>query len=78
MPVVLDKGADLRAQAIIAEARRQNIPVVRHIPLARALMWQVDIEDTVPAHLFSLVVDVLKTVQEMAPRPIQPAAPDGS
>lgn len=75
VPLVLDKGAGLRAQAIISEARRQNIPVVRHIPLARALMWQVDVEDTVPPRLFGLVVEVLKAVKDMAPRPTPPATP---
>jgi type III secretion protein U len=57
----------LNAQAIVAEARREGVPIVQHIPLARALTAQVDVDDFVPAHLFELVIDVLKAVKDVAP-----------
>lgn len=67
LPQVLAKGAGLNAQAIVAEARREGVPIIQHIPLARALTAQVDVDDFVPAHLFELVIDVLKAVKDVAP-----------
>lgn len=67
LPQVLAKGAGLNAQAIVAEARHEGVPIVQHIPLARALTAQVDVDDFVPAHLFELVIDVLKAVKDVAP-----------
>lgn len=67
LPIVLDKGAGLVAQAIVREARREGVPVIQHIPLARALVAQVEIDEPVPSHLFEMMIDVLKAVWEIAP-----------
>jgi type III secretion system FlhB-like substrate exporter len=67
LPVVLAKGAGLQAQAIMREARAEGIPIIQHIPLARALVAQVEVDEPVPEHLFELVIDVLKAVKEIAP-----------
>lgn len=76
LPQVLAKGAGLNAQAIVAEARRDGVPIVQHIPLARALTAQVDVDDFVPTHLFELVIDVLKAVKDLAPpEPHPPRGP---
>lgn len=73
LPQVLAKGAGLNAQAIVAQARQDGVPIVQHIPLARALTAQVEVDGFVPAHLFELVIDVLKAVKEVAPpEPRQP------
>ncbi len=67
LPLVLAKGAGLQAQAIVQAARAEGVPIVQHIPLARALVVQVEVDDPVPAHLFELVIDVLKAVKDIAP-----------
>ena len=67
LPIVLAKGAGLQAQAIMREARAEGVPIIQHIPLARALVAQVDVDEPVPEHLFELVIDVLKAVKEMTP-----------
>lgn len=66
-------AAGLQAQAIVRDARAEGIPIVQHIPLARALVAQVEVDDPVPEHLFELVIDVLKAVKEVAPaEPFRP------
>lgn len=67
LPLVLSKGAGLHAQAIVRDARAEGIPIIQHIPLARALVAQVEVDEPVPEHLFELVIDVLKAVKEVAP-----------
>lgn len=67
LPLVLAKGAGLQAQAIVRDARAEGIPIIQHIPLARALVAQVEVDEPVPEHLFELVIDVLKAVKEVAP-----------
>jgi type III secretion system FlhB-like substrate exporter len=67
LPLVLAKGAGLHAQAIVRDARAEGIPIIQHIPLARALVAQVEVDEPVPEHLFELVIDVLKAVKEVAP-----------
>lgn len=67
LPLVLAKGAGLHAQAIVRDARAEGIPIIQHIPLARALVAQVDVDEPVPEHLFELVIDVLKAVKELVP-----------
>ena len=37
LPLVIAKGAGLNAQSIVREARAEGIPIIQHIPLARAL-----------------------------------------
>ena len=67
LPLVIAKGAGLHAQSIVREARAEGIPIIQHIPLARALTAQVEVDDPVPEHLFELVIDVLKAVKDLAP-----------
>jgi type III secretion protein U len=67
LPIVLAKGAGWQAQAIVREARAHGVPIIQHIPLARALVAQVEVDEPVPEHLFELVIDVLKAVKEIAP-----------
>lgn len=67
LPLVVAKGAGLQAQAIVRDARAEGIPIIQHIPLARALVAQVEVDDPVPEHLFELVIDVLKAVKDVTP-----------
>jgi flagellar biosynthetic protein FlhB len=58
-PRVLAKGRDLIAQRIREAARKHEVPIVENRPLAQALYKSVEVGDTIPAHLFAAVAEVL-------------------
>ncbi|MBL8289207.1 MAG: EscU/YscU/HrcU family type III secretion system export apparatus switch protein [Rubrivivax sp.] len=85
-PRVVAKGADLLALRIRDVAREARVPVLQSPPLARALYAHTDVDQEVPARLFSAVAQVLAWVYQLrdalaagrpfaAPAP-QPAVPD--
>ena len=67
VPQVIAKGAGLVARAIVEEARAAGVPIIEHVPLARALTAQVAVKGYVPLELFEMVIDVLKAVEALAP-----------
>ncbi|MFO1269487.1 MAG: EscU/YscU/HrcU family type III secretion system export apparatus switch protein [Rubrivivax sp.] len=85
-PRVVAKGADLLALRIRDIARDARVPVLQSPPLARALYAHTDVDQEVPARLFSAVAQVLAWVYQLrdavaagrpfaAPAP-QPVVPD--
>ncbi|MCW5633121.1 MAG: flagellar biosynthesis protein FlhB [Rubrivivax sp.] len=79
-PRVVAKGADLLALRIRDIAREARVPVLQAPPLARALYAHTDIDQEVPARLFSAVAQVLAWVYQLrdavaAGRPFMAAAP---
>ena len=60
MPRVLAKGEDHIAHRMVAVAREEGIPVMQHIPLARALY----IDRFVPPDLIEPMAEVLRWVKE--------------
>ena len=64
-PRVVCSGVDDRAEAIKAMARRQGIPLLRHIPLARALL-EVEIDCEIPEALYDAVAEVLSFVHRLS------------
>jgi flagellar biosynthetic protein FlhB len=60
-PRVLAKGIDARAEAIKALARDAEVPTLRNVPLAHALL-RVDVNDEVPEALYDAVAEVLNFV----------------
>lgn len=64
MPRVLAKGEDHIARRMVEVAREEGIPVMQHIPLARALYENVDIDRFVPSDLIEPMAEVLRWVQE--------------
>jgi flagellar biosynthetic protein FlhB len=61
-PKVVAKGAGLVAQRIREKAVEADVPVLRNVPLARALHNSCQIGDSIPIELFRAVAEVLATV----------------
>jgi flagellar biosynthetic protein FlhB len=64
-PRVVAKGADLLALRIRDLAREHKVPVLQAPPLARALYAHCDVDQEVPARLFSAVAQVLAWVYQL-------------
>ena len=62
MPRVVAKGLDLLALKIRDLAREAKVPVLQAPPLARALYAACELEQEIPARLFSAVAQVLAWV----------------
>lgn len=75
-PVVVVKGRRRRAARIRARARALGIPVVRNVPLARAL-HAVAIDEEIPERLFVAVAEVLAFVHRVHAEG-SPVGPQGS
>ncbi|HET7488838.1 MAG TPA: EscU/YscU/HrcU family type III secretion system export apparatus switch protein [Acidimicrobiales bacterium] len=61
-PRVVAKGAGTVAARIRAEAEKKDVPIVRDIPLARAIHKVCDLGDEIPADLYEAVARVLAFV----------------
>jgi flagellar biosynthetic protein FlhB len=61
-PQVVASGRRLQAHKIRQIARRHGVPIVRNVPLARALV-QLELEEEIPAELYEGVAEVLRFVQ---------------
>ncbi|MDR0649653.1 MAG: flagellar biosynthesis protein FlhB [Synergistaceae bacterium] len=64
-PVVIAKGQGLIAQRIRDLAEENKIPVIENKPLARALMAQVEVGETVPQELYRSVAEVLAFIYRL-------------
>jgi flagellar biosynthesis protein FlhB len=58
-PVIVAMGKDHTAQRIRDIAREHGVPMVENVALAQALYRSCEVGDTVPAHLFEAVAEVL-------------------
>jgi flagellar biosynthetic protein FlhB len=67
-PRVVAKGAGVIAQKIRERADEAGVPMVRDIPLARALHAACDIGQEIPAELYTAVAQVLAFVQHLQRR----------
>lgn len=65
VPVVLAKGKDDVAQAMIRRARERNIPVIRHVWLARTLYATCKDDMPVPRTSYEAVAQVYAVVNEL-------------
>ncbi len=65
MPKVLAKGEDEVARRMIEVAKQEGIPVMQHIPLARAIYENVDVDRFIPADLIEPMAEVLRWVKEL-------------
>lgn len=61
-PTVVAKGAGVVAARIREKAEEAGVPVMRNVPLARALHGSCQIGDSIPIDLFRAVAEVLATV----------------
>ena len=64
-PVVVAKGADAVAQKIRELAAEHHVPLLEAPPLARALFKHCDLEEAVPAALYSAVAEVMAYVYQL-------------
>ena len=64
-PRVVAKGADLLALRIRDLAREHKVPVLQAPPLARALYTHTEVDQEIPARLFSAVAQVLAWVYQL-------------
>lgn len=62
---VTAKGADLIAKKIKEIAMDNDVPVIENRPLARALFYDVDVGQEIPAYLFEAVAEVLSVIIKM-------------
>ncbi len=67
-PRVVAKGAGLVAARIRDEADKHRIPMVQDVPLARALHASCDLDQEIPADLFTAVAQVLAFVLALKAR----------
>lgn len=64
-PIVVAKGAELMAAQIRHLAAEANVPIMRDVPLARAL-YELEIEEEISDDLYEAVAVVLRWVYEVA------------
>jgi flagellar biosynthesis protein FlhB len=67
-PRVVAKGADLVAQRIKEVARKNGVPTVENVPLARALHKSVKVGGSIPRSLYQAVAEVLAYVYRLKGR----------
>jgi type III secretion protein U len=65
-PVVLAKGSGEEARRIRLEALRAAVPIVRDVPLARALFRLAEVGDEIPEELYQAAAAVLIHVHGLA------------
>jgi flagellar biosynthetic protein FlhB len=63
-PRVVATGRHLRAEAIRELARRSEVPLLRNVPLAHALL-RVEVGQEIPEALYDAVAEVLNFVQQL-------------
>lgn len=64
-PTIVAKGAELMAAQIREIAQEANVPMMRDVPLARAL-YELEIDAEVPEELYETVATVLRWVYQLA------------
>jgi flagellar biosynthetic protein FlhB len=64
-PRVISKGADLLAMKIRDIAKAHDIPVLQSPPLARALYANAELDESIPASLYTAVAQVLAYVYRL-------------
>src|SRR5690606_4533533 len=62
-PMVVSQGAGDMARRIVEAAHAYGIPVVRDVPVARAL-FELEVGDEIPEALYEAVAEVLREVHE--------------
>lgn len=61
-PYILAKGVDLIAQAIIKEAEKYDIPIMRNVPLARTLFESGKVFDYIPIETYEAIAEILRAI----------------
>ncbi|MCK1326440.1 flagellar biosynthesis protein FlhB [Bradyrhizobium sp. GM5.1] len=66
LPMIDAVGTDLLAQHMIDAAAAAGVPVMRNIPLARALLEDGLVDEYVPSHLIVPLATVLRALGKLA------------
>jgi type III secretion protein U len=66
LPIVMAKGADAKARAIVRIAEEEHIPVMENVPLARALIATGKLNQYIPSELVEPVAEVLLALRRLA------------
>lgn len=61
-PFILVKGLDLIAEAIIKEADKWGIPIMRDVPLARTLFEMGKVASYIPPETYEAVAEILRVI----------------
>jgi flagellar biosynthetic protein FlhB len=69
---VVAKGVNVKAETIRTLARTYDVPMVRNVPLAHALL-RIDVNDEVPEALYDAVAEVLNFVYQLKEAQAAPA-----
>ncbi len=64
-PKVVAKGSYLLAERIIDLARESNVTVIRTPPFARALYHHTDLDEEIPAALYTAAAEVLAYIYQL-------------
>ena len=72
-PRIIAKGIELKAASIRELAKEYDVPMLRNIPLAHALL-RFDVNQEVPEELYDAVAEVLNFVYQLKQASEQPAA----
>lgn len=65
LPVVTAIGTDREAQRMMEAAEEAGVPIMRNVPLARALLETGAVDQYIPSDLIELVAEVLRALQKM-------------
>ena len=65
-PVVAYKGGGEIAAMMRAEAEAAGVPIVKDVPLARAIYFQVEVEEEIPPALYEAVAAILNAAARAA------------
>lgn len=71
-PKVIARGQRLLAAKIREIARQRGIPIIRNVPLARALV-ELELDQEIPSELYEAVAEVLRFVYRLSGRCEEPA-----
>ena len=74
-PLVLAQGRGELARRIVEEARAHGVPVVRDVPVARALA-ELEVGEQIPEALFEAVAEILRELWETHSHDAPPQSPN--
>lgn len=66
LPSVTVKGENLIAKRIIEIAKKEGIPIMEHVPLARGLLADGEVNQYIPTELIEPVAEVLRWLRDLA------------
>jgi len=68
LPIVLAKGEGALASRMIEEARTAGVPIMRNVPLARALLADAQVDQFIPDEFIEPIAEVLRMVRDITRR----------